>query len=211
MNSAASIRVLGRRTSLNVQKVMWCAAEIGLKVERLDIGGEFGGNDTTEYLAKNPNGLVPTLEDGELVLWESNAIVRYLAESYGRAPWYPSSVQARGLANQWMDWYQTTLHAPMTTVFWQQIRTVPEDRDPAAFDKAATLAAKLYARLDHHLSDREYLLGNEPSMADIPVGCAAYRWFNLDVPRPAMANLEAWFGRLSARPAYQDHVIMTLT
>ncbi len=211
MKPAAPIRVLGRRTSLNVQKVMWCAAEIDIDVDRVDIGGAFGGNDTSEYLAKNPNGLVPTMEDGELVLWESQAIVRYLAERYGAVPWYPASVENRARANQWMDWYQTTLHAPMTTVFWQLIRTAAEDQNPEAIDKAVALAASHFAKLDDHLGDRDYLLGDQPSMADIPVGCSAYRWFNLDVTRPAMPKLEAWFDRLIARPGYQDHVVMELT
>jgi len=205
------IRILGRRTSVNVQKVMWFAAEIGLEVERLDIGGAHGGNDTPDYLAKNPNGLIPTMEDGDLVLWESQAIVRYLAEKYADAPWYPATIEARGVASQWMDWYQTTLHAHMTTVFWQLVRTAPEDRNQAAFDKAEATAAQVFARLDAHLEGQDYILGGQPSMADIPVGSAAYRWFNLAVARPAMPNLEAWFDRLMARPAYQDHVVMELT
>jgi len=211
MKPITPIRVLGRRTSLNVQKVMWCAAEIDIPVERLDIGGAFGGNDTPEYLAKNPNGLVPTMEDGDLVLWESQAIVRYLAERYGDAPWYPAGVEARALANQWMDWYQTTLHAPMTTVFWQLIRTAAADQNVQAIDKAVVLATKHYTKLEHRLRDRDYLLGDQPSMADIPVGCSAYRWFNLDIVRPAMPNVEAWFERLMDRPGYQDHVVMELT
>jgi len=205
------IRVLGRRTSVNVQKVMWIAAEIGLEVERLDIGGAFGGNDTPEYLAKNPNGLIPTLEDGDVVLWESNAIVRYLAEKYGGAPWFPESVAERGIAGQWMDWYLTSLHPHMTTVFWQLIRTAADDRNHEAIATASAQAARFYGMLDQHLADSDFILGDQPGMADIPVGSAAYRWFTLDVERPSMPNVEAWFDRLMARQAYQDHVVMELT
>ena len=104
------LKILGRSSSINVQKVMWCAAELGAEVERIDIGGKYGGNDTPEYLAKNPNGLVPTMEDGEVVLWESNTIVRYLAETRGSQPWFASDAAGRGLASQWMDWYLTRLH-----------------------------------------------------------------------------------------------------
>jgi len=205
------IEILGRPNSVNVQKVMWCAAELGLPVQRADIGGAFGGNDTADYLARNPNGKVPTLIDDDFVLWESNAIVRYLCDLYGSAPWQPQSAQARGLAGQWMDWYLTTLHAPMTVVFWQLIRTAPENRDAASFRSAEKTAGTLWAMLDRHLSDQDYLLGDEPSMADIPVGSAAYRWHSLDLDRPDLPHLKAWWDRLAERPAYREHVMVPLT
>ena len=123
------LRVLGRRTSVNVQKVMWLAAELDLEIERVDIGGPFGGNDDPDYLSKNPNGLVPTLEDGDFILWESHSILRYISEKYGRSPWSPEDETGRALASQWMDWYLTKLHPHMTVIFWQLIRTAPEDRD----------------------------------------------------------------------------------
>ncbi|HEX9701678.1 MAG TPA: glutathione S-transferase family protein [Rhodospirillales bacterium] len=200
------IRILGRISSINVQKVMWCADEIGAKVERVDVGGKFKGNDTPEYLAKNPMGLVPTLEDGEFVMWESNAIVRYLADAHGKAPWQPADAKGRGIANQWMDWYLTAMHPPMTTIFLQLIRTKPEDRDMKAFEDAAAKASKLWTMVDGQLARRPYLTGDQPTIGDIPAGCSVNRWYVLDVKRPKLPNLEAWYERLKARPAYGKHV-----
>ena len=141
------LKILGRATSINVQKVMWCAAELGIEVDRVDIGGPHGGNDTPEYLGKNPNGLVPTLEDDDFVLWESNSIVRYLAETRGQAHWFPAEATGRALVSQWMDWYLTRLHPPMTVIFWGQVRTAPEDRDHEAEAEAAGQAGAASARL----------------------------------------------------------------
>ena len=204
------LRVLGRKTSINVQKVMWLAAELELEVERVDIGGPFGGNDTPEYLAKNPNGLVPTLEDGDFILWESHSIVRYLSEKYGRAPWSPEDATGRAAASQWMDWYLTKMHPHMTVIFWALIRTAPEGRDMAAVNAAVEQAGQMWTLLDRQLEGRDYLTGSEPTIADIPVGCSAARWFTMEVERPALPRLEAWYERIKDRPGYQDHVIMPL-
>ena len=204
------LRVLGRKTSINVQKVMWLTGEMGLEVERVDIGGPFGGNDTPEYLAKNPNGLVPTLEDGDFVLWESHSICRYLAEKYGAPPWAPEDAAARALIGKWMDWYITKLHPPMTVIFWALIRTAPEGRDMDAVNAAVGQAAELWTLLDAQLAGAEFITGDEPGMADIPAGCAVNRWYAMEVERPNLANLEAWHGRLKDRAPYQDHVMMPL-
>jgi len=205
------LNILGRANSINVQKVMWCAAELTLEVERADVGGAFGGNSTAEYLAQNPNGKVPTLVEGDFVLWESNAIVRYLCEQYGDIPWFPDTTRNRGLANQWMDWYLTGLHPFMTIIFWQLIRTAAKDQDMLAVRSATEEAARYWQMLDSHLANRDYILGPEPSMADIPLGCAAYRWHRMDVNRPDLPNLKRWWDRLAARPAYQAHVMLPLT
>ncbi len=204
------LRVLGRKTSINVQKVMWLTGELGLDVERVDIGGPFGGNDTPEYLAKNPNGLVPTLEDGDFVLWESHSIIRYLAEKYGAPPWAPADAAARALAGQWMDWYITKLHPPMTVIFWALIRTAPEDRDMDAVNQAVSQAAELWTLLDAQLAGAGFVTGDEPTIADIPIGCSVNRWYTMEVDRPALANLEAWHASLKDRAPYQEHVIMPL-
>jgi glutathione S-transferase len=200
------IRILGRVSSINVQKVMWCADEVGAKVERIDVGGKFKGNDTPEYLAKNPMGLVPTLEDGDFVLWESNAIVRYLAETHAKAPWQPADAKGRGLAGQWMDWYLAAMHPPMTTIFVQLIRTEPKDRDQKAIADATDKAAKLWTMLDGQLAKRPYLAGDQITIGDIPAGCSVNRWYVLDVKRPKLANIEAWYGRLKQLAAYNKHV-----
>ena len=205
------LRVLGRKTSINVQKVMWLIEEMNVDVERVDIGGPFGGDKTPEYLAKNPNGLVPILEDGGFIVWESHAIVRYLSEKYGRAPWSPSGSAGRAVASQWMDWYLTKLHPPMTVIFMALLRTAPVDRDMDAVDTAVEQAGQMWALLDKQLETGDYLTGNEPTIADIPVGCSVSRWYAMDVDRPSLPNLEAWHDKLKERPAYQDHVIMPLS
>ena len=205
------IQVLGRPNSINVQKVMWCLAELEIEVDRKDVGGTFGGNDKAEYRAQNPNGKIPTLIDDEYVLWESNAIVRYLCDQYGIGSWYPKTPKKRGHANQWMDWYQTALHRPMTTLFWQLIRTDAEHQDQALIEAAVAECAEFWTILDRHLEQRPFVLGDEISMADIPLGCAAYRWHSMNFERPDLPVLQAWWERISERPAYQDHVMLPLT
>jgi len=205
------LKILGRANSINVQKVMWCCGELEVKVDRRDIGGPFGGNDEPAYLSMNPNGRIPTLVDGDFVLWESNSIVRYIAESHGADSWFPADKKQRAHANQWMDWYLTTLHPPMTVIFQNLIRTPPADRDMAAVTRARAQAAEKWAIIDAHLADRPYLTGDGPTMGDIPCGASAYRWYTMDVERPAFANLEAWYKRLSQRPAYQANVMLPLT
>ena len=205
------IKVLGRNNSVNVQKVMWIAKELGLEVEREDIGGAFGGNDSQEYLAMNPNGRIPTLIDGDEVIWESNTIVRYLAEKAGKHPWYPESLAARGRANQWMDFYLTNMHPPMTVIFWQLIRTAPEKRDMAAFEKAVSEASTFWKIVDSALADRPFLAGDAPDMGDVPLGCSAYRWCTMDFDKPDLPNVRAYFERLSSREAYQTNVMLPLT
>ncbi len=205
------IRVLGRNNSINVQKVMWCAAELSLDVDRRDIGLQFGGNDTPEYLAKNPNGLIPTLEDGELTVWESNTIVRYLADKYGTGDWALATPGERALASQWMDWYLTTIHTPLGFVFRSLIRTPEAERDMPAVEANIVATNRLWGMLDQHLQGKSFVLGEIPSVGDIPIGCAVYRWFNMDVERPALPNVSAWYERLCARPAYRDHVMIPLS
>lgn len=205
------VRVLGRANSINVQKVMWIAAEIGLDIDRLDVGGAFGGNDKSDYLVKNPTGRVPTLEDGDFVLWESNSIVRYLAEKYGSAPWYPARIKDRYHASQWMDYYIATLHAHMTVIFWTLVRTKPEDRNQAALDKAIAEANIGWAVVDTHLANNPFMTGTAPTMGDVPLGCAAYRWHNLDVPRDDLPNLKRWYESLASRLAFQEHVMLPMT
>ena len=200
------LKILGRSSSINVQKVMWCAAELGAEVERIDIGGKYGGNDSAVYLAKNPNGLVPTMEDGEVVLWESNTIVRYLAETRATPPWFATDAAGRGLASQWMYWYLTRMHPPMTVIFMGQVRTAPEDRDRDAEKKAAEQAGRMWRLVDAQLEKHDFITGDEPTIGDIPIGCSVNRWHLLDVDRPALPRLQAYYQRLKERPNYRQHV-----
>ncbi|SMF09480.1 glutathione S-transferase [Tistlia consotensis] len=205
------LTIWGRSNSINVQKVMWAVGELGLEHERIDVGGAFGGLDGEAYGRLNPNRRVPTLQDGDLTLWESNAIVRYLAEAYGAAPFFPETLHGRALAGQWMDWMTTTILPPMTTAFWGLIRTPPERRDTAAIEQALAGCAAAFALLDAQLAGRAFLLGEALTMGDLPVGCATYRWYAMPIERPALANLEAYHGRLRARPAFAEHVMIPLS
>ena len=205
------IKVLGRANSVNVQKVMWCAAELSLDIDRVDVGGAFGGNNTEEFRSLNPNGTVPVLVEGDFVLWESNAIVRYLCAKHGKPGWLLDSVEMQGQADQWMDWYLTTLHPPMTVLFWQLVRTAPEARDHAKIYNAIAECTRKWSMLDRHLENQNYVLGENLSMADIPVGCAAYRWHCMDFSRPELPNLRRWWDHLVEREAYKTNVMIPLT
>ena len=204
------LRILGRDTSSNVQKVLWAAGELGLEFERADIGGAFGGNDTAEYLALNPNGTVPTLIDGEYTLWESNSIVRYLSATHGAGTLWPADARTRGLAERWMDWQIATLSPPFVTVFRGLVRTPPAERDMAAIAAARDRAARLFAMLDAALAGSQFVAGDRFTMGDIPVGIAAFRWYGLDIEREDFPNLERWYRSLAERPAYREHIMKPL-
>ncbi|MFO1080142.1 MAG: glutathione S-transferase family protein [Reyranellaceae bacterium] len=205
------MKIWGRANSINVQKVLWAAAECGLKYEREDVGGAFGGNDQPWYLKMNPNGVVPTIDDGGRIIWESNSAVRYLAARYASGTLWPIDPGQRSEADRWMDWQLSTISEPMRQVFWGLIRTPPEKRDMAAIGKAAEDCGKLFARLDAHLADRPYVGGGHLTMGDIPVGCFAYRYFALDIKRPELKHLRAWHDRLATRPGFAQHIMIKLT
>jgi glutathione S-transferase len=205
------LKVWGRKNSINVQKVLWCCDELGLDYERIDAGGKFGLNRDPEYLAMNPNGLIPTISDAGFVLWESNAIVRYLTSRHGAGTLYPEDLQHRADADRWMDWHITEVYRHLGPVFLGLVRTPPEERDEAAIEASRRQAAEAWKILDDRLVGRAYVTGSSFTMADIPLGTAVYRWYELDVERPETPNLEAWYGRLRERPAYRERVMLPLT
>lgn len=200
------IRILGRADSINVRKVLWCCDELSLKYEREDFGGPFGKTDTPEYRALNPNGLVPTILDGDHVVWESNTILRYLAGKYGGAPLYGQDPAERSQIEQWMDWQLSVLAPPTTVVFINLVRLSEEQRDMAAVEKNRDLLARGMALLDGALGDGPYILGRDFTLADIPLGVAVNRWFELDIHREPLGNLARYYGVLKERPAYAEHV-----
>ncbi|MCH8189213.1 MAG: glutathione S-transferase family protein [Proteobacteria bacterium] len=202
------LKIWGRDTSVNVQKVLWLVHELNLEYERHDVGGAFGGLDTGEYLAKNPNRRIPTIEDGGLVLYESNAIIRYLAGKYASADLWPADLAARAVLDQWMDWMQTTLYPEFITVFIAMVRTPKAERDGAAVEATAERLGKQYAILDRHLATRDFVSGGGFTAGDIPVGALCYRYYSIDIARPALPNVEAWYERLQERAPFRD-VIMT--
>lgn len=205
------LKIWGRNNSINVQKVMWTVAELGLEHQRIDVGGQYGGLDTPEYGALNPNRLIPTLEDDGVVVWESNAIVRYLASRYGNGKLWPADSARRARADQWMDWMLTSLLPDLTLVFWGLIRTPPEKRDLAAIGMAAEKLGRTFAILDAHLTGHRFVTGEHLTMGDIPLGAACYRYHKLEIDRPHLPALEAWYARLQERPAYRTHVMIPLT
>ena len=203
------LKIWGRKTSINVQKVMWAVAELGIAHERIDAGGPFGGLDTQEYGRLNPNRLVPVIEDNGFVLWESDAIVRYLAAAHGQGRLGAADERQRALADQWMEWASTRLYDDIIpTIFLGLIRKPAQDRDNAAIEAAAKRAGERLAILDAQLAGRTYILGDQPTAADIGCGSLMYRYFRLDIPRPRLGNVEAWYQRLAERKAYKDHVMI---
>ena len=194
------LHIWGRLSSINVRKVVWAAQEIGVPFRRTDAGAAFGIVRTPEYLRMNPNGLVPVLRDGDTVLWESNVIVRYLAAKFQRSGLMPRTLALRFEAEQWMDWQQTSANPAGRNAFLQWIRTPAEQRQSELLRQSVAATEPLLSMLDLHLAQRAYLLGEQFSMADIPLGCEIHRWFGLPQPRPAWPNLERWFAALQARP-----------
>jgi len=205
------LKVYGRKNSINVQKVMWIVEELHLAYERLDIGGNFGQNDQDWYLAMNPMGKVPVLDDEGYVLWESHTIVRYLARQYGGGAWYPGDAKACGGIDKWMDWKIGFLQPALHAAFWGLIRTPEADRDMSAIRNSSVESAKLLGILDSHLQGQDYIAGEAISIADVPLGALTYRWYGLDVEHPDYQNLRAWYERLCERPAYQEHVMIPIT
>jgi glutathione S-transferase len=200
--------VWGRATSSNVMKVLWGLGELYLPFERIDVGGSFGKTDTPQYRAMNPTGLVPTLQEGDFTLWESNAILRYLCNAYAPASaLWPQDARARGNIDRWMDAQQSVLNRPMVVVFWGLVRTPADKRDPAAIAQGIADAAKAYGMIEPLLAKHDFIAGADFTLADIPWGVHAHRWFNMDFDRPALPNLHAWYRRLCDRPAYQQHVV----
>lgn len=204
--------LLGRANSSNVMKVIWLLEELGLPYERVDVGGPFGGTDTPEYRAMNPNGVVPTLMEGDYVLWESNAILRYLCAAHAPGhPVWPDDVKARGSIDRWMDWLQTTLGPPQSVVFQGLVRIAPEKRDHAAIGAALGKLREHWGLLDRVLDREEYVAGPAFSLADVAIGVHVHRWFSFAVERPEMPHLRRWYERLLERGAYRAHVAGPMT
>ena len=206
------MRIWGRTNSSNVMKVLWLLDELALTCERIDAGRHFGRTDTAEYLAMNPLGLVPTLEEDGFSLFESNAILRYLCNAYapGHAL-YPAAARPRGMVDAWLDFQQTALNRPQSIVYLGLVRTEEAQRDHAAISAAVAEAGRIWGLLDARLADRAYVAGEAMTLADIAFGVHVHRWFILPIARPDSPHLHAWYGRLLARPAYKAHAALSLS
>ena len=203
------IKVWGRRSSINVQKVLWLIGELGLAYEHVPAGGSFGRLDEPAFRALNPHGLVPVVEDGDLAVWESHAILRYVAARYGRGRFWRDDPADRARIDSWVDWVQTTLQPDFINgVFWSYYRTPEAQRDWPAIRRGLARSADHFRRLDGMLATRPFVVGDELSLADIPIGTQLYRYFELDIERPDLPNVEAWYDSLQQRPAYREHVMI---
>ena len=202
------LTIWGRANSVNVQKVLWCLRELALAYARIDAGMAFGRNRDPDYLAMNPNGRVPTLVDGDFVLWESNSIMRYLALAYGKgSPIYPDAPKRRTSVDRWLDWTLSTMQPVDRPVFWALVRTPVEDRDMVAIQKDADAEAVQWRIVDNQLATRRFIEGDDFTLADIALGAYARRWFGVEgVAKPQLAHLERWFAQFATRPGFQKFI-----
>jgi glutathione S-transferase len=203
------LTISGRRSSFNVQKVMWLVGELGLQHRHIEVGGEFGGLDAPEFMAMNPHGRVPVIDDNGTVVWESHAILRYLAARHGRGSFWSDDAATRSLSDRWMDWAQTSLQPDfLNGVFWGFYRTPDPQKNWPAIETRIKKCARHFELLDRMLVDRVYMLGDRLTLADIPIGTSLYRYFNLDIERPSVPNVERWYRRLQDRSPYRSHVMI---
>jgi glutathione S-transferase len=205
------LKIWGRISSINVQKAVWAAGEVGQSFERIDVGGPFGGLDTPAFRAMNPNGQIPVLEDGAFRLWESNSIVRYLAARYGAADLWEADPARRADAERWMDWMLSELQPATAPVLWGVVRKVAGHTDPAAIAAGVKRTEALMAILDAQLADRPFLAGERFGVADIAVGCGAHRWLNMPVERVVRPHVQRWYEALFARPAAKAALPLPIT
>ncbi len=205
------VTVWGRKNSLNVQKAIWALDEAGVPFDRIDAGLEFGQLDTESYGRLNPNRRVPTLIDGDTVVWESNAVVRYVAAKWSEGDLWPTDLAERAAADMWMDWMQTTVIGALIPVFVGLVRTPPDQRDMGLITEKAIESGHVFQILDAALAHRDYVAGSRFTMGDIPVGAATWRYLNLHIERPELLHIADWMDRLEKRPAFRNHIMLPLT
>jgi len=202
------LTIWGRANSVNVMKALWCLAELDIPYERIDAGMQFGRNNEAEYLAMNPNGRVPTLVDGDYVLWESNSVMRYLCMAYGKGtPIYPQEAKRRAGVDRWLDWTLSTVQPVDRPVFWAIVRTPPEQQDWTQIRKDAAAAAEVWHILDRQLASRRFVEGDDFTIADIAVGAFARRWLGFTgITKPAFAHVERWYADIAGRPSFARRI-----
>jgi len=197
------IEIIGRHTSYNVQKVLWLADELDLEYKHTSLGGRFGGNDTPEFLQLNPLGKVPVLRHNDRAIWESNTIVRYLADCFSKDTWIASTVFERSLQERWMDWSIERLEPAFIGVFWGFYRTPPDQRDESAIQKSIVDCDSCLSTIANQLANRKYITGDNPSVADIALGVFLHRLWTIDLEITFPDNIQRWYERLSKRPGYR--------
>ena len=198
--------IWGRLNSFNVQKVLFLCEELQIDHERIDAGMAFGVNKTPEYSKMNPNGLVPTLKDQGLILWESHAILRYLARKFdAKGAWYGTDSQKMSLVDQWLDWTNTTSWPPMRTLFWGWIRVEHDKRNYEELEASRLQMITMLEIMEAQLSQTAFIAGEQMSLADIPLALIAYRWFNIPIKRPVMNNLNRWYQAMSQTRGFKRY------
>ena len=200
------LKVYGRANSINVQKVMWIIGDLNIPHTREDVGGQFGKTKEDWYVKMNPNSVVPTIDDDGFVLWESNSIVRYLAAKHSNGGIMPTDPKARADAERWMDWLLTVYGPAMRDVFWQLVRTPPEQRNPKVIEESRSKSIAALQLLDRHLAGRDYVCGPNFTVGDIPLGVYVCRWYKLPIERPSLPNVEKLLARFRERPGFRTHV-----
>jgi glutathione S-transferase len=202
------LEVWGRRSAFNVQKVMWIIGELGLPHRHHAVGGDAGGLDDPAFRALNPHGRIPVIRDGDLVVWESNTICRYLAEAHDPGGLIATTPAGRSLQDRWLDWGLATGQRDFLDLFWGWFRRPPDQRDAEFVAERKRRCEANYALLDHELANRPFLAGERLTVADVPVGVTLYRYFEMGFPVPEVPNVRAWYARLAERPAYREHVML---
>lgn len=205
------LEIWGRVSSSNVQALMWCVSELGLEYERHDAGLHYGVNDTPEYLAMNPNGTVPVMRDGGGVpLFESGAMIRYLTNQYGKAPFWPETLAEQTLVDMWAEWAKINIALGFTApIFWKVVRTAPSKQDSFAIGDAVAVFEKKLRIGEARLTKNDYLAGRAFTPADIMFGHILYRYFDIDIERADMPAVKAYYERLTQRPAFREHVMVS--
>jgi len=207
-----NLHIWGRLNSINVQKVLWLCEDLKIPFDRTDAGMQFGVNKTQSFLQLNPNGLVPVIQDNELVLWESHAILRYLSKKHDITDnFYPKSAHQSAKIDQWLDWYNTTAWPVMRPLFWGFIRTKPEERNLAELEKTRVQMSSILNILDYQLKSSTWVAGDHFTVADVPLALIAFRWFNLPIEREAYQHLSRWFKQIELRPGYIKYASAPLT
>ena len=205
------LTVWGRKTSSNVQALMWCIGELGLPYNRIDAGHRYGVIGTDEFLGMNPNGTVPVLKDGAgPPIWETGAILRYLCNKYGINPFWPDDLEDRTRVDQWAEWAKLNATAKFTApVFWRVVRTAPSERDETAINSAMAILTERLAIVEAQLSRNTFLAGEAFSIADVQLGHILFRYFDIQIDHHFFPSLERYYRNLTQRPAYQDHVMVS--
>ncbi|MEQ1976989.1 glutathione S-transferase [Xenorhabdus sp. SGI240] len=204
------LTIWGRKNSSNVKKVLWCLEELNVPYQQIDVGGKFGKLNDPEYLRMNPNAVIPCLQEDDFILWESNAIVRYIAAKFGKDSLYPADLQERASVEKWMDWVGCNLFAPIKQFVISLIRTPADQRDPKIIAQSVAEIEKWLKIVDDTLSNQQYLSGDKFGMADISLAPLAYLWLNVEIERPSLPNLERWYQLLTERPAFRKIVMIEI-